>query len=59
MARPISAGDGGFWSGTELRFALACGALLLLGFLLERFMDTPKWVPLAAYVAAYGFGGWF
>lgn len=54
-----SHGDGGFWSGTELRFALACGALLLLGFLLERFMDTPKWVPLAAYVAAYGFGGWF
>lgn len=50
---------GGFWSGTELRFALACGALLVAGFLAERFLEVPKWVPLAAYVAAYAFGGWF
>ena len=54
-----SHGDGGFWSGTELRFALACGALLLIGFLLERFAAVPSWVPLAAYVGAYAFGGWF
>ena len=54
-----SHGDGGFWSGTELRFALACGALLLLGFLVEQFLATPTWVPLAAYMAAYVFGGWF
>lgn len=50
---------GGFWSGTEIRFALACGVLLLLGFLVERFLATSKWLPLAAYIAAYGFGGWF
>ncbi|HMM30089.1 MAG TPA: HAD-IC family P-type ATPase, partial [Aggregatilineaceae bacterium] len=54
-----SHGDGGFWSGTELRFALACGVLLLIGFLLERFATVPTWIPLAAYVGAYGFGGWF
>ena len=53
------AGDGGFWSGTELRLALACGALLAAGFLAERFLDVPQWMPLAAYVAAYAFGGWF
>ena len=52
-------GDGSFWSGTEIRFALACGVLLLLGYLVERFLAMPKWVPLAAYTAAYGFGGWF
>ena len=51
--------DGGFWSGTELRFALASGALLLPGFLFEQFLVTPAWVPLATYMAAYVFGGWF
>lgn len=54
-----SHGDGGFWSGTELRFALACGALLLAGFLIEKLVDAPQWVSLAAYVGAYLFGGWF
>lgn len=52
-------GDSGFWSGSEIRFALACGALLLLGFLSERFLAVPGWAPLAAYMAAYVFGGWF
>jgi len=52
-------GEGGFWSGTEIRFALACGTLLLLGFMVERFLAVPKWVPLAAYMVAYVFGGWF
>ena len=52
-------GEGGFWSGTEIRFALACGTLLLLGFMAERFLAVPKWVPLAAYMVAYVFGGWF
>lgn len=54
-----SHGAGGFWSSTELRFALGCGVLLLLGFLVERFLAAPAWVPLLAYVAAYVFGGWF
>ncbi|WP_246022789.1 heavy metal translocating P-type ATPase [Cognatilysobacter terrigena] len=52
-------GHGGFWSGSEVRFALACGVLLLAGFLAERFLHVPTWVPIAAYVGAYGFGGWF
>lgn len=52
-------GTGGFWSSTELRFALGCGALLLLGFVTERFFEAPKWLPLGAYLAAYAFGGWF
>lgn len=49
----------GFWSSTELRASLACGALLLAGFLVERFLAAPGWVPMGAYLAAYGFGGWF
>lgn len=51
--------DRGFWSGTELRFALASGALLLIGYMVERFLVTPEWLPLAAYLGAYVFGGWF
>jgi Cd2+/Zn2+-exporting ATPase len=54
-----SHGDGGFWSSRELQFALACGAVLLIGFLIEKFVDAPKWVPMVAYVAAYVLGGWF
>ncbi|MGV3458183.1 heavy metal translocating P-type ATPase [Sphingomonas sp.] len=44
---------------TELFFALACGALLGIGFLLETLAAVPEWLPLALYIGAYGFGGWF
>ena len=44
---------------TELYFALICGALLGIGFLLEKAFSVPTWLPLAFYVAAYGFGGFF
>ncbi|PNU05406.1 heavy metal translocating P-type ATPase [Novosphingobium guangzhouense] len=45
---------------TELIFALGCGALLAIGYLLERFAaGLPNWVPTALYIAAYGLGGFF
>ncbi|TBR10810.1 MAG: heavy metal translocating P-type ATPase [Lysobacter sp.] len=54
-----SHGNGGFWSGREVRFAVACGVALTAGFLISRFLDAPKWLSLSAYVLAYAFGGWF
>ncbi len=45
---------------TELIFALACGAALILGFAIEKLMPgSPGWVPQTLYVAAYGLGGFF
>ncbi|MBX3725298.1 MAG: heavy metal translocating P-type ATPase [Xanthomonadales bacterium] len=45
---------------TELIFSLACGALLLAGFLVDTLSaGAPAWVPLACYVAAYFFGGFY
>ena len=44
----------------EMAFALACGALLGLGFAVEKLVaGAPGWLPTAAYVAAYVFGGYF
>ncbi len=43
---------------TELIFSLVCGALLLTGFLVKKFIaDVPGWMPLACYIGAYFFGG--
>ena len=45
---------------TELIFALACGALLAIGFAVEKLVaGMPEWLPTAFYVGAYGFGGFF
>ena len=45
---------------TELIFALACGALLGVGFAIEKLVaGAPGWLPTACYVAAYVFGGFF
>lgn len=45
---------------TELIFALACGALLGVGFAIEKLVaGAPGWLPTACYVAAYIFGGFF
>ena len=42
---------------TEMAFALACGALLGLGFAIETLVDgAPGLLPTAGYVAAYVFG---
>ncbi|PHK94655.1 heavy metal translocating P-type ATPase [Pseudoroseomonas rhizosphaerae] len=45
---------------TELIFALACGALLAIGFAIEKLVaGAPDWLPTAFYVGAYVFGGFF
>jgi Cd2+/Zn2+-exporting ATPase len=45
---------------TELIFALTCGALLGIGYLVEKFAPAaPTWLPTACYIAAYVFGGFF
>ncbi|MCR6664403.1 MAG: heavy metal translocating P-type ATPase [Luteimonas sp.] len=45
---------------SELIFALVCGTFLVAGFLVSKFSTTmPAWLPLACYVAAYFFGGFY
>ncbi len=45
---------------TELIFALTCGALLAIGFAIEKLVaGAPAWLPTALYIGAYGFGGFF
>ncbi|MDG2522131.1 heavy metal translocating P-type ATPase [Caulobacter segnis] len=47
-------------ANTELIFALACGALLGMGFAVEKLVSgAPGALPMACYIAAYGFGGFF
>jgi len=48
-----------FGANSELIFALLCGALLGIGFAIEKLVATPAWVPIAFYIGAYAFGGWF
>ena len=54
-------GEGGILgANTELIFALASGAALAVGFGLEKLVpNLPAWLPIALYVVAYGFGGFF
>jgi Cd2+/Zn2+-exporting ATPase len=44
---------------SELIFAVICGMLLVVGFAISVATGAPTWVPLACYVAAYGFGGFY
>ncbi|MAS13081.1 heavy metal translocating P-type ATPase (plasmid) [Nitratireductor rhodophyticola] len=45
---------------TELIFALTCGALLGIGYAIEKLVSgAPGWLPTACYIAAYFFGGFF
>lgn len=53
------AGGGLFGQRSELIFALLAGAMLLLGWLASRSAVGPEWLPIACYVAAYGFGGYY
>ena len=48
-----------FGERTELIFSALCGVLLIVGWLLPKFADVPAAVPLACFVGAYLFGGWF
>lgn len=52
--------EGGvFGPNSELIFALASGAVLAAGFAIEKLLAAPAWLPMACYLAAYSFGGWF
>ncbi len=53
------ASGGVFGEKTELIFALLAGAALAVGFVSERRSMGPDWLPLAGYIVAYVFGGWF
>lgn len=44
---------------TELVFSLLSGALLVAGYLIETFLRPPPWLPMACYMGAYFFGGFF
>lgn len=48
-----------FGEKTELIFSLICGGLLATGFGLSYVSAVPGWVPLALYVGAYFFGGYY
>lgn len=48
-----------FGEKTELIFALLAGAAVAAGWLIERQSVGPGWLPMACYVAAYAFGGYF
>ena len=42
----------------ELTFSIACGVFLALAFL-STLAETPVWISLVFFVAAYGFGSFF
>ncbi|OYX92700.1 MAG: heavy metal translocating P-type ATPase, partial [Novosphingobium sp. 35-62-5] len=45
---------------SELIFALLCGALLAIGFAIEKLLPSaPEWLPTACYIGGYVFGGFF
>jgi len=48
-----------FGFNTELIFSLICGGALVTGFAIAKLTEAPAWIPLACYLAAYIFGGWF
>ncbi|NIJ64642.1 Cd2+/Zn2+-exporting ATPase [Sphingomonas leidyi] len=48
-----------FGPNTELVFALACGALLGIGFAIEKLIAAPAWLPVALFFGAYYCGGFF
>lgn len=50
---------GPFGEKSELIFAVLAGLALAVGWLIERAEAGPGWLPVACYVAAYLFGGFF
>lgn len=46
-------------ANTELYFALICGALLGIGFAIEKTAALPEPTSLGFYIAAYFFGGFY
>lgn len=47
-----------FGERSELIFAIICGALLLIGWLIS-FSSVNPWIPWTLYAAAYFFGGYY
>ncbi len=47
-----------FGERSELIFALICGGLLLIGWLIS-FLSVNSWIPWAFYATAYFFGGFY
>ncbi|TWT67368.1 heavy metal translocating P-type ATPase [Allorhodopirellula solitaria] len=50
---------GVFGPRSELIFAILCGIFLIVGWLTKTFTDSPDWVSLGCYLAAYFFGGYY
>jgi Cd2+/Zn2+-exporting ATPase len=50
---------GPFGPNSQLIFALLSGALLVSGYLASWLPDAPAWLPVAFYIGAYGFGGYY
>jgi Cd2+/Zn2+-exporting ATPase len=48
-----------FGKRSDLIFSLTGGVLLGIGYLLEKFEAGPSWLPLAAFIAVYFFGGYY
>ncbi len=49
-----------FGPRSELIFSLLSGAFLIVGFAIEKLVDSAaEWIPLACYLAAYFFGGFY
>ncbi len=49
-----------FGANSELIFALICGGLLALGYGIEKLLPgVPGWLPMAGYLGAYFFGGFY
>jgi Cd2+/Zn2+-exporting ATPase len=48
-----------FGERTELIFAVLSGVSVGAGWALGAFTETADWIPLALFIGAYFFGGWF
>jgi Zn2+/Cd2+-exporting ATPase len=48
-----------FGANSELIFALLSGALLITGYVAAWLPAAPAWLPVALYIGAYGFGGYY
>lgn len=51
--------EGPWYRFPPMRNALVAGALLLFGWLIERFMDVPGYVPIGIFVVAILVGAYF
>jgi len=51
--------SGPFGANSELIFALLSGALLVAGYAASWLPQAPAWLPVASYVGAYAFGGYY